>query len=436
MEVQGWGRFPTASAEVLEPIDADSLKKMVSANKKTGSMIPRGAGRSYGDSSLADQLISSRFLDSFLSIDENKLSLRCGAGVSLDQILKLCIPRGWFLPVLPGTKFVSVGGAIAADIHGKNHHLDGSFCDHVLSLSLMLASGEVLVCSRDFNSDLFHATCGGMGLTGMIVDATVKLDKVSGVFIKRQLLIANNLQHCFEVLENNHDSKYSVAWLDCLASGEELGRSVVYLGEHADKGEPRYQSRGGANIPFSTPAFLLNKITMRIFTSTYFKLKQKGQQESDVNYDTYFFPLDNIGHWNRLYGSKGFLQYQFVIPEESAFAAINMILSKVSVAGKGSFLSVLKKFGKANSNLLSFPLAGYTLTLDFKNEKSLFPLLDELDEIVVAHGGRIYLAKDARMSEAVFKAGYPNWEKFVETKQKYDPSNVFRSRQSDRLGIS
>ncbi|MCH7816979.1 MAG: FAD-binding oxidoreductase, partial [Proteobacteria bacterium] len=328
MEVQGWGRFPTASAEVLEPIDADSLKKMVSANKKTGSMIPRGAGRSYGDSSLADQLISSRFLDSFLSIDENKLSLRCGAGVSLDQILKLCIPRGWFLPVLPGTKFVSVGGAIAADIHGKNHHLDGSFCDHVLSLSLMLASGEVLVCSRDFNSDLFHATCGGMGLTGMIVDATVKLDKVSGVFIKRQLLIANNLQHCFEVLENNHDSKYSVAWLDCLASGEELGRSVVYLGEHADKGEPRYQSRGGANIPFSTPAFLLNKITMRIFNSTYFKLKQKGQQESDVNYDTYFFPLDNIGHWNRLYGSKGFLQYQFVIPEESTFAAINMILSK------------------------------------------------------------------------------------------------------------
>lgn len=438
MEVSGWGRFPKTTADIVEPVDSASLKKIILAQKKSDSLICRGAGKSYGDSSLSGRILSSRFLDSFLSLDEDAKTIRCGAGVSLDEILKLCIPRGWFLNVVPGTKFISVGGAIAADVHGKNHHLDGSFCDYVQNFSLMLASGEVVICSEQENPELFHATCGGMGLTGIIVDATIALKKISSTSITQQTLVANNLKQCFELLENNERSKYSVAWLDCLSKGDELGRSLIFLAEHEQESDKKfsYQSRRGPGVPFSTPAFLLNRFTMELFNRTYFGLKKSSKQKSTVGYDGYFFPLDNIGNWNRLYGSKGFLQYQFVIPTAAAFEGISKVLSKVSEAGKGSFLSVLKKLGRQNENLLSFPKEGYTLALDFKREKSLFPLLNELDEIVVDHGGRLYLAKDARMSEAVFKAGYPDREKFMQVKNRVDPSSTFSSLQSDRLGLS
>jgi FAD/FMN-containing dehydrogenase len=440
MEVYGWGRFPKASAALLEPVDSESLIKILTAKKKIGSMIARGAGRSYGDSALSENLISSRFLDSFLSLDQESATIRCGAGVSLDSILKVCIPRGWFLPVLPGTKFVSVGGAIAADIHGKNHHQDGSFCDHVAEFTLVLASGEKVTCSPQQNTELFHATCGGMGLTGIILDATIKCERVSSVSVRQRSLVANTLSECMELLDTNADSKYSVAWLDCLASGDRLGRSIIYLAQHDGNSdttkEPKYKTRRGPTVPFDTPTLLINKFTMGLFNSAYFNLKKKGPRQSTAHYDAYFFPLDHIGNWNRLYGAGGFLQYQFVLPSGAALEGISQVLSKVSGAGKGSFLSVLKKFGKANANLLSFPQPGYTLTLDFKREKSLFPLLDGLDEIVLAHGGRIYLAKDARMSESVFKAGYPAWEKFLEIKTRVDPTGVFSSLQSKRIGLT
>jgi len=439
MKVHGWGRYPEVSAELLEPVDAKALTKIVTAKKKAGAMIARGAGRSYGDSSLSDVLVSSRLLDSFLGLDEESMTIRCSAGISLDSVLKVCTPRGWFLPVLPGSKFVSVGGAIAADIHGKNHHLDGCFCDHVVELTLLLASGEILSCSPGLNAELFHATCGGMGLTGFVLDATIRCQRITSVAITQQSLPAKHLSECFELLAANADSKYSVAWLDCLATGDSLGRSVLYLGEHADAADKRtelkHNTRIGPAVPFDTPGFLINKFTMGIFNSSYFNLKQRSRRQSTINYDAYFFPLDHIGNWNRLNGSRGFLQYQFVLPSASALEGIGQVLNKVSKAGKGSFLSVLKKFGEENKNLLSFPREGYTLTLDFKREKSLFPLLDELDEIVLAHSGRIYLAKDARMSESVFKASYPEWEKFLQLKAKHDPAGVFSSLQSARIGL-
>lgn len=215
---------------------------------------------------------------------------------------------------------------------------------------------------------------------------------------------------------------------------------MIYLAQHDDNSdsikEPKYKNRRRATVAFDMPAFLINKFTLGLFNDAYFNLKKKVHRESTVNYDTYFFPLDNIGNWNRLYGARGFLQYQFVLPLDTALEGISQVLFKVSGAGKGSFLSVLKKFGKANANLLSFPQPGYTLSLDFKREKSLFPLLDGLDEIVLAHGGKIYLAKDARMSESVFKAGYPEWEKFLETKLKVDPRGIFASLQSERIGLT
>ena len=440
MEAMGWGRYPKAKADLIEPADAQSLQKFVASQKKSASCISRGAGRSYGDSALAGQLIGSRFLDSFLALDEQQHTLRCGAGVKLGDILKVCLPRGLFLPVLPGTKEVSVGGAIAADVHGKNHHRDGSFCQHVTQISLVLASGEVVSCSATQNPELFRASCGGMGLTGAIVEATLKLAPVPSSYIDQRSLVANNLQECFAHIEDNADSKYSVAWLDCLATGDDMGRSVLYLGEYSKgknrKSDRKYQDRSSISVPFSTPSFLLNKSSMSLFNSTYFSLQKHKSRTSRLDYDNYFFPLDRLSNWNRLYGSKGFLQYQFVLPGEGALEGITTVLEKISKQGKGSFLTVLKKFGEANENLLSFPRSGYTLTLDFKNETSLFPLLDELDRIVLDHDGRLYLAKDARMSEAVFKASYPNWEAFMAIKAKVDPHNRFASLQSNRLGLT
>ena len=440
MEAMGWGRYPKAKADLIEPADAQSLQKFVASQKKSASCISRGAGRSYGDSALAGQLIGSRFLDSFLALDEQQHTLRCGAGVKLGDILKVCLPRGLFLPVLPGTKEVSVGGAIAADVHGKNHHRDGSFCQHVTQISLVLASGEVVSCSATQNQELFRASCGGMGLTGAIVEATLRLAAVPSRYIDQRSLVANNLQECFAHIEDNADSKYSVAWLDCLATGDDMGRSVLYLGEHSKgknlKSDRKYQDRSSISVPFSTPSFLLNKSSMSLFNSTYFSLQKHKSRTSRLDYDNYFFPLDRLSNWNRLYGSKGFLQYQFVLPGEGALEGITTVLEKISKQGKGSFLTVLKKFGEANENLLSFPRSGYTLTLDFKNETSLFPLLDELDRIVLDHDGRLYLAKDARMSEAVFKASYPNWEAFMAIKAKVDPHNRFASLQSNRLGLT
>lgn len=440
MEAMGWGRYPKTTAELIQPADSQALQKQFTSQKKSTACIARGSGRSYGDSALSEQLVSSRFLDSFLALDEKTKTLRCGAGITLGDILKVCIPRGLFLPVLPGTKAVSVGGAIAADIHGKNHHLDGSFCNHVESIALVLASGELVTCSEQENAELFRTTCGGMGLTGMIVEARLSLDSISSSYIDQRSLVANNLAECFEHIADNAGSKYSVAWLDCLATGDSLGRSILYLGEHAPsknrKSDTVYRERSGLGVPFSTPSFLLNKTTMSLFNASYFSVQKRKKSSSTLGCDNYFFPLDSISNWNRLYGSNGFLQYQFVIPSDGALEGITSVLEKVSKRGKGSFLTVLKKFGEANENLLSFPKAGYTLTLDFKNEPALFPLLEELDRIVLAHDGRLYLAKDARMSEDVFKASYPNWERFMAIKNKVDPSNRFASLQSNRLGLT
>ncbi len=440
MEAMGWGRYPKTTAELIQPADSQALQKFISSQKKSASCIASGSGRSYGDSALARQLVSSRFLDSFLELDVEQKILRCGAGVKLGDILKVCIPRGLFLPVLPGTKAVSVGGAIAADVHGKNHHLDGSFCAHVKSINLVLASGELVTCSEQENAELFRATCSGMGLTGVISDATLSLDSISSSYIDQRSLVANNLAECFEHLEDNADSKYSVAWLDCLATAKNLGRSVLFLGEHAPskhrKTDTVYREKSGLGVPFSTPSMLLNKTTMSIFNASYFGLQKRKKSSIILDCDKFFFPLDRISNWNRLYGSNGFLQYQFVISSDGALEGITSVLEKVSEKGKGSFLTVLKKFGEANENLLSFPKSGYTLTLDFKNEAAVFPLLEELDQIVLAHDGRLYLAKDARMSEKVFKASYPNWERFMAIKNKYDPNNSFASLQSNRLGLT
>jgi decaprenylphospho-beta-D-ribofuranose 2-oxidase len=450
MTFSGWGRYPRLESRLIEPISTFEIEKSLGGSGQWGpSIIARGAGRSYGDSALAETLVSTRYLDNFSSLttsEHGHTVLRCASGMSLEKVLETIIPKGLFLPVLPGAKAVTVGGAIAADVHGKNHHIDGSFCDHVESMQVLLATGEIINCNRNAYSELFHATCGGMGLTGIILDAAIKLVPMPSLDIAQRTLVADNLQDCMELMDEHHESKYSVAWIDCLASGAAQGRSVLYLGEHVDEKDAREKSKSGRKglraikrselkIPFDAPSFLLNKYTMMGFNSAYFALQKNRIAPKRIDYDAFFFPLERLRNWNRLYGSKGFLQYQLAVPPESAYACVSAVLSCASQAGKGSFLSVLKKFGKANNNLLSFPIEGYTLALDFKYEDSLFPLLDKLDAIVLAHGGRLYLAKDARMSKACFRQSYAQWERFAELKQKLDPRGQFSSLQSRRLGL-
>ena len=436
MQLSGWGRYPTAVAEIIEPVSQKSAQSHFLNNAQDSHIIARGSGRSYGDSALADQILNTRFLDNFISLDTAKNTITCGSGVQLKDILNLVIPTGHFPPVLPGTKYITVGGAIAADIHGKNHHQAGSFCQHLVSLELLLASGEIVECSRSKKKDLFLATCGGMGLTGVILNATIIIKKVTSASIDQKTQVAGDLRECMDIFDESEESEYSVAWLDALAQGKKRGRSLVHVGNHSEKGLQQPILRRELSIPSITPTKLLNKYSIKVFNELLYQSQVIRQKSKKVSYESYFFPLDGLTNWNLVYGSRGFIQYQFVVPMDCSLEAITIILKKISDAGKAPALSVLKKFVRGNDNYLSFPEAGYTLAMDFKRDATLLPMLDELDEIVLSYEGRQYLAKDARMSEQVFKKSYRNWEKFISVKAKYDPKNIFASQQSRRLGLT
>ncbi len=433
MQISGWGNYPVIDSKIIQPGSFQSARHLLSQHQFNG--IVRGKGRSYGDSSLAKTVLQTASLDHYLQFDEQSGSLTCQAGVELADILDTFVPRGWFLPVTPGTKYISVGGAVASDVHGKNHHLDGSFCDHVQSLKLLLANGEITECSESLHTDLFHATCGGMGLTGVILEVTFTLKKIQSSQIEQTTIKVANLDLLFDLFEENHQSTYSVAWLDCLSSGSKQGRSLLFLGEHSLNNQFSNQVKRPLNVPVMLPGFILNRYTSQAFSELYYYLGPKTESMQAVHYNPYFYPLDSIHNWNRIYGKRGFVQYQFVIPRENGKEGIKTILDRITSSKRGSFLSVLKAFGKGNNNLLSFPTEGYTLALDFKIYDGLFEFLDTLDEIVLEYGGRIYLAKDARMSESVFKNSYPEWQKFVQLREQYGADKVFNSHQSRRLGL-
>jgi len=433
MRLSGWGNYPVIESDIFNPGSNRAASELLTQSHFNG--IARGLGRSYGDSSLAQQVMTTRSLDHFSQFDKSSGLLSCSAGVALSDILEVFAPQGWFLPATPGTKFVTVGGAIASDVHGKNHHVEGSFCDHLQSFTLLLASGETVSCSENENSDLFHASCGGMGLTGIILTATFKLKKISSTYIEQTTMKAHNLGELFELFDEFDSSTYSVAWIDCLSTGKKTGRSVLILGEHSKNNNYAMPEKKHLSVPVMLPNFVLNRYTSQIFSHLYYHRAPANNTCETVHYDPYFYPLDNIYNWNRVYGKRGFAQYQFVIPRKDGKEGIARVLDQITKSKRGSFLSVLKAFGKGNNNLLSFPTQGYTLALDFKLYDGLFDFLDTLDEIVLEHGGRIYLTKDARMSEKTFKHSYPNWQAFSEIRKKYGADKVFNSLQSQRLGI-
>ncbi|KKJ75991.1 FAD-linked oxidase [Kiloniella litopenaei] len=434
MLISGWGQYPRVEADVLSPSTGDGIQRSLRENDAK-PCIARGFGRSYGDSSLSSTIVSTRYLNHFHSFDDATGVLSCDAGVSLDEILGVFVPKGWFPIVTPGTRFVTVGGAIASDVHGKNHHNVGTFCDHVLSFRILIANGDILNCSPSENRDLFLASCGGMGLTGFILDATFKLQKIESSFIEETTYKADNLEECLALFDEHNAATYSVAWIDCLKRGKELGRSLLMLGKHSSAGGYVDLKKTTPSIPFNMPIFCLNRFSVGAFNRLYYGRVREKIQKRRVHYGPYFYPLDGIENWTRLYGAKGFVQYQFVIPKDAGLEGMTSVLDKIAQSGAGSFLSVLKVFGKGNDSFLSFPFEGYTLALDFKVSKRTFELLDQLDAIVHDYGGRIYLTKDARMSDQVFKRGYPEWEEFQAVREKYGAIGTFASFQSKRLGL-
>lgn len=443
MKVANWGNYPKVDCEMRSFNNADYLTKILT---NWDTVIARGMGRSYGDASLNTNILSTLKLNRILEFDNKTGLITCESGVTLYDLVEIFVPRGWFLSVTPGTKFITVGGAIAADVHGKNHHKEGTFVSPLVSFDLLTHNGDVKTCSREENSELFWLTCGGMGLTGIILHATFFLKPISTAYIRQETLRARNLKEIMDLYEESGDWTYTMSWIDCLAKGKNRGRSLLMRGElateedlkrHKQKKKDLLQlpKKQNLSVPFFFPEFALNSLSMKIFNFFVYRKSPKRVKESIINIDSFFYPLDAIHHWNRIYGKRGIIQHQCVLPKDVSEKGLDSILSFIAEEGFGSFLSVLKLFGKQKSGPLSFPMEGYTLALDFPIKKGIFDFLEELDKRVLEYGGRLYLAKDARMSKEMFWESYANIADIIKKISTLNQSK-FCSFQSNRLQIT
>ena len=442
--LSGWGRFPVETCRIFRPEKPASLPAILDSGAES-SYIARGLGRSYGDASLngGGGVIAFERLNRMIAFDDSTGVLECEAGVSLAEILDHFLPRGYFLPVTPGTKFVTLGGAIAHDVHGKNHHRVGALSNFVLDLRLRTTHGEVLTCSREQNSEAFWATVGGAGLTGFVLSARLRLQHVETAHVKVDFLKVAHFEEAINAMEeSDHLYEFSVAWIDCLARGKSLGRSVLMRANPAlasdlpkGSGDPLSpRRRSERSVPFDFPPGLLNPFTVGAFNTLFYGWHRTiSGRLADI--DSFFYPLDSIRDWNRMYGRRGFVQYQLAFPREGSRAGLAEVLQRVSASGRGSFLGVLKRFGNATPGLLSFPFPGYTLALDLPVNDGLVPFLADLDAVVLSHGGRLYLAKDAVMTAASFAAMYPRLDEFREVRARLDPQNRLSSSLARRVGI-
>ena len=414
MKLAGWGRYPVLDCRMERLRRGEDLHELFDRNE---TLIARGNGRSYGDAALnPDLTLSMLSMDRLQAFDSATGLLTCEAGVLLADILATFVPRGWFPPVVPGTRFVTVGGMIAADVHGKNHHRDGTFGAHVESLTLATAGGEVRECSHAKNADLFRATLGGMGLTGVILSACFRLRPIETAWLMEETLATRDLDETMASLEESGDWPFSVAWIDWSASRSRLGRALISRATPAalaslpaelasDPLRPAPAVRW--SVPADAPSVVLNRLSIELFHRLYYRRGRARTGVRTVHFCPFFFPLDRVGAWNRLYGRRGFVQYQCVLPRAESGAGIRALLQCVAAAGQGSFLAVIKLLGPAGDGLMSFPMEGYTLSLDFPMRPRTLALLDALDEITHAHGGRVYLAKDARCTAQRVRQGYP-----------------------------
>jgi FAD/FMN-containing dehydrogenase len=432
IKLSGWGKYPELILNLFNIRSESHLKDLMS---NIGNFITRGNGRSYGDSSLSSTCVSNIQNNKILEFDNRTGIIRCETGVLLSEIIDIFVPRGWFLKVTPGTKLITVGGAIASDIHGKNHHKDGCFSESIIGIRLMLADGSIVNCSQQEHKELFLTTCGGMGLTGVILEATFSLKSILSKNIIQTTIKTKNLQETFNAFEKYAETTYSVAWIDCLAKGKSIGRSLLMIGEFSQDGNLQYVPKKKITIPFNFPSIVLNYFSVKLFNALYYFKAKSGVSHQNVDIDNFFFPLDSINDWNKIYGRDGFVQYQFILPKKESFEGLSKILEKIANKGLGSFLAVLKLYGKHNDNYLSFPMEGYSLALDFKMQEGLLDFLKELDQIVLEYEGRFYLAKDSRVGKVVFERGYPKINQFREFRKSQGMTGKFTSLQSERLGL-
>jgi decaprenylphospho-beta-D-ribofuranose 2-oxidase len=440
----GWGRTAPTTAEVVRPADARCAAAMLASPGSRGA-IARGLGRSYGDAAqnAGGTVVATTGLDHMTWSDEAAGLLAVGGGTSLDAILRALVPRGWFVPVSPGTRWVSVGGAIAADVHGKNHHAEGSFASHVTSLTLATPAGTREVTPSD-DPDLFWATAGGMGLTGIVLGATLRMLPIETSRVRVVTERAADLDDVMARMSSGDAGhRYSVAWIDCLAQGRTLGRSVLTRGDHARVDELpaalrehplRFDPASRLSVPAFVPG-LVNRTTVRLFNEAWFR-KAKAHATTIEPISGFFHPLDAVRGWNRLYGPGGFVQYQFVVPF-SAAGVVETTLQRLAALRLPSFLGVLKRFGPADPGPLSFPMPGWTLALDIPARVGgLAGFLDALDELVAGAGGRVYLAKDGRLRPELLAQMYPRLGEWMAVRDRVDPEGVLQSDLARRLGLT
>ena len=447
--LSGWGRTAWTVADVVKTTDPDVIRSSVATAGDRGA-IARGLGRSYG---AAAQNAGGRVVELTSEHDPmgvdavlDPLSglLDVASSVSIDSILRLCVPRGWFIPVTPGTRFVTIGGAIASDVHGKNHHFDGSFGQHVRSLTLMLANGEVVELSPQSRPEWFWTTVGGMGLTGIILRATVAMLPIESSRVRVETERLANFDAVCEAMSSDggdSDYRYSVCWVDLLATGSSMGRGVLTRGDHAAAADVKgddplaYDPRLKVSAPGWVPNGLLNKFTIKAFNEAWYRKAPAKRHVGVESIPAFFHPLDGVNKWNRLYGPQGFLQYQFIVPLDRT-DVLRKVIENFSEAGVASFLAVLKRMGPQNLAPLSFPTEGWTLTLDMAAGISGLPdLLARVDGMVLDAGGRHYLAKDSHVAPSAVRRGYPRFDEWMNTRDEMDPNGVWRSDLARRLGL-
>lgn len=440
MRLTGWGQYPSHKCNLVAPRSIADAQALIAA----GHCIPRGNGRAYGDSALNTAMtMHMKHFNRMVSFDDHSGQLVAESGILLADVIAAFLPKGWFPSVTPGTKFVTLGGMVAADVHGKNHHKDGSLGQFIDWIEVLDCEGRVRRCSREQNEVLFAWTIGGMGLTGIILRVAMRLQRIETSWIRQTSRPARNVDVAIDQMEGNLDATYSVAWIDCLAKGSALGRSVVMFGEHATVDELakkhrktplKTQPKRRLNVPMNAPAGLLNQWTLRAFNHSYYNAGIRNKGTRLVDWDSYFYPLDAILNWNRIYGRKGFAQFQCVLPLETSRNGIRALLQATSNAGTGSFLAVLKRFGKQNGPF-SFPMPGYTLALDFPINRKTLMLMQQMDDIMIAHQGRSYLAKDSRMTAATLRQTDPRVDMFTQMRETLGARDRFSSVQSERLKL-
>lgn len=433
MTLSGWGRMPVVPGEEIRSEDLERITQSVS--------LTRGLGRAYGDAALPaapeTRVAGSRLADRILSFDSDSGLLHAEAGLSLAQIYDTFLPRGFYTPVSPGTRFVTLGGMVAADVHGKNHHRDGCIGEHVVSITLRVADGRVVTCSRSEEPELFRATIGGMGLTGHVLSVAVRLARVPSPWIVQETAPARDITEFLELLRTASASwPMTVGWIDCVSTGAALGRGILFSGRWADPSEARStfpHAQRTIDVPFTAPQGLLGRRTVRLFNGAYFWLHSRRRDRRIVHPQSFFYPLDAIGQWNRLYGRRGFVQYQCVLPHAIGAESVARFLRLVVSRGDASFLCVIKDCGAEGTGMISFPKPGISIALDIPFRDDTQTRVDEMNDLVAAEGGRIYLAKDALTRAHHYRAMDPRVDDFLRVRRRWDPEGRIRSALSVRL---